>query len=79
MDLINWPAFVVGSAFTFVGVVQLIRQLQAQEAWDGERPDAKHYRRSVNPRGYWSIIAMYAVMAVLGFGAILSSFWGLQP
>jgi hypothetical protein len=75
----SWSAFVLGGAFAMVGVVQTVRQLRAQEAWDGERPDAKHFRRSAHPKAYWSIIAMYVLMAMIGFCLILYSFWGLQP
>jgi hypothetical protein len=79
IELVDWPAFVVGSSFMIVGIVQIFRQWEAQEAWDGERPEAKRYRREDNPRGYWSIIAMYGLMAFLGFAVCLYSLWGLQP
>jgi len=78
-DLVDWPAFSVGAGLSFVGIVQLIRQLSARVAWDREGPEAKRYRRSENPRAYWSIIGMYALMTAVGFGLFLYSFWGLQP
>jgi hypothetical protein len=79
IELIDFPAFMVGSSLMIVGIIQIFRQWEAQEAWDREGPDAKRYRRKDNPKAYWSIIAMYAVMAVLGFSILLYSLWGLQP
>ena len=78
-ELVDFPALVFGFTFMTVGIVQIFRQWEAQEAWEEERPDAKRYRRKDNPRRYWSILAMYAGMAAIGFAAFIYSFWGLQP